>query len=51
MKAIFISIVFFIGIAFANYDFQWNFYSFKTFISGGMFGVWITILANKLLMK
>lgn len=45
------SIIFIIGLLGANYDFLWDWYSVKTFISGGLTSVWILMLVKKLWMK
>lgn len=40
-------IIFVLGVIMANFDFKFDWYSIKTFISGGMVGAWIMILVKK----
>lgn len=40
-------IIFVLGVIMANFDFKFDWYSIKTFVSGGMVGAWIMILVKK----
>lgn len=50
-RFIILNLIFIIGLLGANYNFHWDWYSVKTFISGGLTGVWIFLLLKKLWTK